>query len=543
MSSQTRRLNMTLFLTLLLPILLGVLLNTYSSFTLVSIPLHSFLEATGAFAAISMAIIVFMMYKPGTYETMYRASFALIVMGVFDGFHAMVYPGQVFVWLHSVAVFSGGIFFSLVWFSKRCCDNTNYRLVPVLLFVGTVIIALVSINYPQMLPEMLDESKQFTMAADMLNITGGLFFMVAALYFIKEYRKHGHFDDLLFAGHTLLFGTSGLLFFYSSIWDAQWWLWHVLRFIAYMIALYYMIELFFVNMRMLDRAQKKLQWQKEQLEHTLEIVDLYVITSSTDIRGTITKASTAFCQISGYSKEELIGRKHNLLRHPDMPTSLYDEVWRDLKAGKVWRGEIKNRRKDGSSYWVFSTISPQFNEAHRIVGYTSIREDITDKKRVEELSLTDPLTLLANRRRLDMAIQNELSRAQRYGKPLSLIMADIDHFKRINDSCGHDAGDLVLCNFASILREKIRQNDIAGRWGGEEFLIVLPETTLDDAVYLAEKLRVEALSQNYEGVSWQVSASFGVSTFKGDSQQELIRRADDALYRAKNEGRNRVCSF
>ncbi len=533
---------MTLFLTLLLPILLGVLLNTYSTFTLVSIPLHSFLEATGAFAAISMAIIVFMMYRPGTYETMYRASFALIVMGVFDGFHAMVYPGQVFVWLHSIAVFSGGVFFSLVWFSKRCCDDTNYRLLPAMLFAGAVIIALVSIIYPQMLPAMLDESKEFTLAADLLNITGGLFFMAAALYFIKEYRTHGHFDDLLFAGHTLLFGTSGLLFFYSSIWDAQWWLWHVLRFIAYMIALYYMIELFFINMRKLDRTQKKLQWQKEQLEHTLEIVDLYVITSSTDIRGTITEASSAFCEISGYSKEELIGRKHNLLRHPDMPTSLYDEMWRELKAGNVWRGEIKNRRKDGSSYWVFSTISPQFNEAHRIVGYSSIREDITDKKRVEELSLTDPLTSLANRRRLDTVIESELARAERYGKPLSVIMADIDHFKRINDSCGHEVGDLVLRNFSSILREKIRQSDIAGRWGGEEFLIVLPETTLDDAVYLAEKLRLEAQTQNYEGVSWQVSASFGVAALNGDSWQELIRRADDALYRAKNEGRNRVCT-
>lgn len=158
---------------------------------------------------------------------------------------------------------------------------------------------------------------------------------------------------------------------------------------------------------------------------------------------------------------------------------------------------------------------------------------------LEELSITDKLTGLYNRMKLDLALQAEINRSERYYSALSIIILDIDHFKSINDQHGHQAGDNVLRQVASILRGNTRNIDIVGRWGGEEFLVLCPETTLDQACALAEKLRT-SLEQSDKN-KCLITASFGTSTFhKGMKEFELINNADQALYKAKENGRNRV---
>lgn len=279
---------------------------------------------------------------------------------------------------------------------------------------------------------------------------------------------------------------------------------------------------------------------KAKLQSYVQIVDAHVIISSTDLKGIITEVSEAFCRTSGYSKEELIGKNHNIVRHPDVPDSLYKAMWESIVQGEVWQGEIKNKHKDGSSYWVHATISPRYNDAREMIGFMAIRQDITDKKRIEELSITDRLTGLFNRLKLDEVFAKEIQRSTRYHTPFSVVLLDIDRFKNVNDTYGHQVGDMVLQELALILKTNVRSEDLVGRWGGEEFLLLLPNTTLDSAMILAEKLRRSTEAHAFSEVG-KCTASFGVASFvTGDSEKNLMARADDALYRAKAQGRNRV---
>lgn len=163
---------------------------------------------------------------------------------------------------------------------------------------------------------------------------------------------------------------------------------------------------------------------------------------------------------------------------------------------------------------------------------------------IYRLTTIDGLTQVYNKRYLMETLEREISRAHRYGRPLSIIMFDIDHFKHINDEYGHLAGDYVLKEMASTIKARIRREDIMGRYGGEEFVIVLPEIDHYNAVVFAEKIRrlVERHDFTFEGVRINVTISIGVATaWKGmESAEEFIKHADTHLYEAKNSGRNRV---
>jgi len=286
----------------------------------------------------------------------------------------------------------------------------------------------------------------------------------------------------------------------------------------------------------LEEAQRL---EKEKHDYMV-LIDENIITSSTDLAGKITSASKAFCQISQYSQEELIGQSHRIVKHPDMDEAFYKEMWETLSKDQIWKGEIKNRAKDGTHYWVYATIAPNWDRNGKKIGYTAIRQDITDKKRVEELSVTDHLTGLYNRTRLDEIFHYEIPQSIRYGLPLSIIMVDIDHFKEVNDTYGHLTGDHVLKELSDILRIHERKTDTLGRWGGEEFLIILPKTDLNGSRDRAERIRIMIESHVFPIVGHK-TASFGIAQLQeNDTMASLIERADKALYRAKLEGRNRV---
>ncbi|MDD2837869.1 MAG: diguanylate cyclase [Sulfuricurvum sp.] len=291
----------------------------------------------------------------------------------------------------------------------------------------------------------------------------------------------------------------------------------------------------------LNNALTESQKYIKTIESQMALIDKNIIFSSTDIDGKITEVSNAFCKISGYRKEQLIGKMHRIVRHPDMKASFFDKLWNTITRNETWHGEIKNRKKDGTFYWLETMIYPKYDADGNKTGYTAISHDITDKKRVEELSMTDQLTQIHNRLYLTNSFVREIKRAKRYGFIFAVIMIDIDHFKEVNDTYGHDTGDFVLSAVAKILQSTIRETDILGRWGGEEFLILLPHTDIFEAEKLAEKLR-----QSVEGYSFDTvgrkTCSFGVSVFnlEEDDCKETLKRADKALYSAKNSGRNRV---
>ncbi len=294
----------------------------------------------------------------------------------------------------------------------------------------------------------------------------------------------------------------------------------------------------------LSYAMKEMQIEiKDRSCRLLEqqnMVDKYVIISATDLEGNITYASEAFCQISGFTKAELIGENHRIVRHLDMPKELYKDLWQTITQEKSWEGEIKNCRKDGKFYWINAHIDPIYNRFDKHIGYRAIREDITDKKRVEELSITDRLTKLYNRLKIDEVFAYEIEQAKRYHTPLAIIMLDLDKFKSVNDIFGHQVGDEVLQALASILQSQSRSVDLVGRWGGEEFIIIAPNIQLKGALVLAQKLRKSIEEHRFNQVG-QKTASFGVSEYiDEDTQESMIARADKALFMAKNAGRNQV---
>ncbi|MBI1905016.1 MAG: GGDEF domain-containing protein [Rhodocyclales bacterium] len=164
-------------------------------------------------------------------------------------------------------------------------------------------------------------------------------------------------------------------------------------------------------------------------------------------------------------------------------------------------------------------------------------------QQLETLSITDRLTDIFNRRKLDEVLERECLRAQRTGSALSLIIIDVDHFKRVNDTYGHQRGDEVLRDIARILRQNVRALDTVGRWGGEEFMIICTETPRAGAAALAESIRTEIENHAFPDME-RITASLGVAECRADGRaEELVRHADQALYRAKEEGRNQVLVY
>lgn len=217
-----------------------------------------------------------------------------------------------------------------------------------------------------------------------------------------------------------------------------------------------------------------------------------------------------------------------------------------LKYGTpVYSTNTQFKRKDGTVFPVSSTVAPMHSKNG---GLVVVFQDITTQKelekKLEKLALYDALTGLYNRGKFDEILKDELIRAQRYKRSISLLMLDIDFFKKVNDTYGHQAGDEVLKNIAYIISSAIRNSDYAARYGGEEFTVILPETNLTRAIELAERIRVTIEQKKFkisENDTIQLTISIGIgSCSKEISPELLIKSADSALYKAKENGRNRV---
>lgn len=280
--------------------------------------------------------------------------------------------------------------------------------------------------------------------------------------------------------------------------------------------------------------------QEKEIAEYHKIIDKFVMTSTTNTRGIITGVSQAFCTASGYTKDELIGKEHSIVKHPETPREVYRDMWKTISSGETWEGELKNLKKDGSYHWIDLVISPNFDEDGQIKGYTTINQDITDKKIVEKLSNRDKLTSVYNRAKLDLLVEKEISYVQRYKTELTIILMDIDFFKLINDKYGHLEGDKVLISIAQILKNLTRQTDYVGRWGGEEFLVICPNSNITQGQIVANKLK-KYIEEFTFSIDKSITASFGMTSYKeGDNMEKILLRADKALYEAKKNGRNRI---
>jgi len=320
------------------------------------------------------------------------------------------------------------------------------------------------------------------------------------------------------------------------------------------------------------KIQQEQILNKQKLQHAAELtsymnaIDEHALVSISDTAGVIIHANDKFCEVSGFSRDELLGQQHNIINSGIHPKSYFEELWKTITSGKKWHGEVCNRAKDGSLYWVDSAIVPMKNENNETIRYLSVRIDITDSKqqaaemkqalddlavtntKLEKISKIDGLTQIANRRYFDEALNNEIGRLSRKHSPLSLILCDIDHFKNYNDHYGHPGGDHCLQQVAKSIESCFsRAGDLVARYGGEEFAVILPDVDRNTALLLAEKMRknIELLNIEHQASPdhSRITISIGVSTVLTDQDTtaaSLIEHADSALYLAKNSGRNNV---
>lgn len=273
----------------------------------------------------------------------------------------------------------------------------------------------------------------------------------------------------------------------------------------------------------------------------------------TDAKANIQRVNRAFEKITGYSEWEVLGRNPRLMSSGRHDAAFYKEMWERLIQDGAWAGEIWDRRKSGEVYPKWMTITAVKDEQGRVSNYVAIFSDITERKRNEEeirnMAFYDALTQLPNRRLFLDRLRSALAASTRSGDFGALLFIDLDRFKVLNDTLGHDYGDLLLIEVAERIKACVREIDTVARLGGDEFVVVVEDIggNLEEASYraglVAEKIR-EALSHAYHLKEHQhySSPSIGVEMFHDGSASvdELIKHADVAMYQAKNAGRNTV---
>ena len=272
----------------------------------------------------------------------------------------------------------------------------------------------------------------------------------------------------------------------------------------------------------------------------------------TDAQSTILRVNGAFSQITGYAAEEVIGKTPRILQSGHHDAAFYSAMWTTIQAEGVWHGEIWNKRKNGDVYPEQITITEVNDSFGQVTHYVAVLRDITVRKQLEkevtQLAFFDTLTQLPNRRLFNDRLSQSLTRAKRAQTSFALMFIDLDKFKPINDTHGHETGDWVLQTVARRIEGALRASDTAARVGGDEFLALLPDLkTSDDALGVAEKIRL-ALEQPFvtpSGVTLFASASIGIAIFPdhAQSEEDLLRLGDQAMYEAKNSGGNSVRMF
>lgn len=312
----------------------------------------------------------------------------------------------------------------------------------------------------------------------------------------------------------------------------------IITVIFFLVALSVLSLLFFMHRRSL-RTQYELLGYKSAVENSDNSIVM------TDADKNIVFVNAVFEEETGYKKEELIGQNPRILKSGEMKQEVYDTLNAKLNRGEKWEGELINIRKDKTLYYEKASITPIFVK-NKIKYYLAIKLNITNyveqKDKLEFLALHDTLTTLPNRLNIEQQIQKKIKAAQRSGSLFGVLFIDLDRFKIINDTLGHDVGDELLIQTAQRLKDSLRESDTVARLGGDEFLILLDRVEdIRDVKVVCEKI-IELFSQPIEtkNHSLNVTFSIGVSLYPEDGLEynTLLKNADIAMYEAKDAGKN-----
>ena len=293
------------------------------------------------------------------------------------------------------------------------------------------------------------------------------------------------------------------------------------------------------------KSENRLRLMAQVFEHSGEAI---VITGPDNL---ILATNSSFTRLTGYSQEDALGQDPKILKSGKEPKEFYVSMWEFLLKDNYWQGEIWDKRKDGSLYPKWLAISVARNDQGEITNYIGSFTDISDRKqaaeKIEHMAYHDHLTNLPNRLSLHERLCQAVEMAKRSASQLAVFFIDLDRFKNINDSLGHHIGDKLLLQVAARLSDTVRSADIVARFGGDEFVIVLPQIRSEMvAAHIVDKIR-NVLSQAYqlEGHNLHVTPSIGISVFPqdGETVEDLVKNADLAMYHAKYQGRNNYQFF
>ncbi len=299
--------------------------------------------------------------------------------------------------------------------------------------------------------------------------------------------------------------------------------------------------IFLINKQFYSEVERRKDLQA-QVQAYAAIIDENVVTMEVNSEGAITAVSKAFCRLNKYERTELLGKSFLVTWAEGIPQELYESIYGAVQQRQPWYGEIKKLDAEGGKYWLQVEIQPRYDVAGNFCGFVSTGKDITAAKFIERMSSVDKLTELNNRVKLDEILEYELIQSQRYLHPLSIIILDIDEFRKINDTHGYQSGDLILKMVARLIQNNCRAADTVGRWGGDKFLLICPKTRLEGAKVLARKL-LEIIANSYFPKVGSNTASAGLAEYrKDDSQWQLLERAEKALHVAKKKGKNQMLS-
>lgn len=307
-----------------------------------------------------------------------------------------------------------------------------------------------------------------------------------------------------------------------------------------------------INMKLINLLSTyiyKVQ-QDEENKKYFDLIDNYVLTSSTNKEGLITYVSDALCKNTHYKKEELLGKSHSLLKDDTFDKTIYKELWHEILLGNTYKGEIRNIKKDGTRYWIDVIITPEYGFYGDIIGFNSIRYDISNKKRVEQLAIKDSLTNIYNRRYFDETFSLKIDEMKREKGYLVFAIFDIDFFKQYNDTYGHDQGDEALKNVANILQNNLkRTGDYLFRLGGEEFGMLFKCKQREQGISLIQNILNDKALKSIKHANSQVAnyltLSVGVyfiDRFNNLDEKEIYSLSDKNLYQVKRNGRNNYFS-
>ena len=261
----------------------------------------------------------------------------------------------------------------------------------------------------------------------------------------------------------------------------------------------------------------------------------------TDSDGTILAINNAFTNVTGYDREEILGKNPRILNSCRHGEEFYVQFWQTLKSKGNWQGEIWNRRKNGEVYLQWANISSieENNQTHYVAIFSDITTVKNEEDRLRRMAYYDPLTNLPNRLLLYERLEHAITVAKRRESLVAVLFLDLDNFKTINDTLGHDVGDQFLQQVAQKMSSVIRENDTVARLGGDEFIILLEDIKeAKDSEIVAEKIIYSVAEISIENLKAGVSIGIAIGPTDGKNARSLLRKADIAMYKAKCSGKN-----